>query len=135
MTYIVGTDAALARILGVTRPAIADAERRGKIRRRRDGWWDVLQVVCDWRHNTWGGLQRPHRASVFRPWLDVDLPLRGSILVELERRAVAEGAEHVDECWRAGDSDFEEEDLVLEDGPGPGGDDFADTDDGSDVPR
>jgi hypothetical protein len=111
MTYVVGTDAALARILGVTRPAVVDAEQRGKIRRRRDGFWDVLQAVRDWRANTWGGLQRPRRASTFRPWLDPNLPFRASLLAELERRAVGEGAERVpDEP-----ADQEGDDLVLDD--------------------
>ena len=112
MRFLVWSDAALSRILAVSRAAIQHAERGGKIRRCADGAWDVIETVRCWRHNTWGPLQPPHRAGAFRPWLDCCLPLRSSILDELRRRAVAEGAERVDDDPPAGE-DADEEDLVL----------------------
>jgi hypothetical protein len=117
MTYLIRSDAALARTLGVARSAVQKAEADGKIERAADGAWDLFDVVRRWRDNTWSLLQRPRRAQQFRPWLDCSLPLRGSLLVELERRAVAEGAERVDDGWDdddEGGGDFDE-DLALED--------------------
>jgi hypothetical protein len=86
----IDTDTALAAILGVSRPAIVKAERRGKISRDVDGTWDVFAVVAGWRHSTLSSLQR--QGSVFRPWLDPSIPLRASIWCELVRRARAGGA-------------------------------------------
>lgn len=62
MSWVVDTDAALARILGVSRPAVVKAEARGKIGRRLDnGLWDVWGVIEKWRHSTMPTLQRPLR--------------------------------------------------------------------------
>jgi hypothetical protein len=97
MPYIVNTDTALATALGVTRQAVSKAERRGRIRRRHDGAWDVLEVLDLWRENTWWGLQRPQCAPEFRPWLDRYVPLRETIVREVVRRALAAGAYEVDE--------------------------------------
>src|SRR5262249_54737875 len=83
------SDAALARVLGVSRPAIRDAEARGRICRAPDGSWNLINVVADWRAHTDPRLQRPARGREFRPWLDAELPLAGSILTELLRRAAA----------------------------------------------
>ena len=126
MTYLVATDSALSRVLGVSRAAIGHAEMDGNIRRCADGSWDVLDVVRCWRHNTLPSLQRPARGRAFRPWLDPSIPLRSSILAELRRRALAEGAEAADDGWAAGDGD--DEDLVLEDDDGDGADDDLDVD-------
>jgi hypothetical protein len=90
---LVNTDKELADVLGVTPPAIRDAAARGKIRRRRDGRWDVLAVVRSWRASTVPSLQRPRQAICYRPWLDWDVPLRGAVRAELVRRCDAAGAE------------------------------------------
>jgi len=84
----VDTDAQLSRILGVTKPAIRKAERRGRITREPDGTWDVLAVVEDWRRHTHPMLQR-HGRGEFRPWLDAAVPLTGSVWNELLRRTKA----------------------------------------------
>jgi hypothetical protein len=88
---IVQTNVALARILGVSQPAIVKAEQIGKIVRESDGTWDVFKVVDDWRDGTCSALQR--RAGTFRPWLDAETDLTPYIRHELERRARAEGAD------------------------------------------
>jgi hypothetical protein len=90
---LVETDAALARILGVARTAVIKAEQRGKITRERDGRWDAVAALQDWRSNTYGTLQRPERAREFRPWLDPETPLTEYIWTEFVRRADAQGAE------------------------------------------
>ena len=90
-TAVVDTTTCLAAIIGVSHPAIVKAEQRGKITRDVDGRWDVFAVVADWRASTRSSLQRP--GTVFRPWLDPSVPLRGSVWDELVRRARAGGAE------------------------------------------
>jgi hypothetical protein len=92
---LVASDAALARAIGVTAPAIRKAAQRGQIRRTADGMWDILAVVEDWRATTRPGLQRPRRAVTFRPWLDGDVRLVGCIFDELVRRCDDVGAD-----WR-----------------------------------
>ncbi len=91
--FVVWTDAALARILGVTRPAIRKAELPGKITRRPDGAWDVFTALHSWRLYTHPLLQRP--VGEFRPWLDPQVPLTRGIVAEIIRRARAEGAQEV----------------------------------------
>jgi hypothetical protein len=86
---LVETDAQLAKVLGVSAPAVRDAEQRGKIEREPDGRWDVFWAVRCWRESTHPGLQRPGRAQQFRPWLDPHIPLIASVWAELERRAKA----------------------------------------------
>jgi hypothetical protein len=83
---------ALAKALGVSPPAVRDAEWRGKIRREPDGRWNVLRVVKDWRRHTNPRLQRPGQAREFRPWLDPGIPLASSVWDELVRRADYAGA-------------------------------------------
>jgi len=107
VTYLAWTDAGLSRILGVSRAAIQHAERDGKIARDANGAWDVLAVVRRSRHNTSSDLQRPRQAREFRPWLDPEVPLCSSILAELRRRALAEGAEEMDDGYDE-DGDYEE---------------------------
>ena len=97
---IVETNTALARIIGVSQPAIVQAERRGKIEREDDGTWDVYRVVESWRDSTMPTLQRA--AGSFRPWLDAETPLSACIWRELERRARAEGADIV---WQDDDEE------------------------------
>jgi hypothetical protein len=81
----------LAKILGVSQPAIVKAEQAGRIEREADGTWDAYRVVEDWRDNTHSMLQRP--TGTFRPWLDAETPLSPCVWRELERRARAEGAD------------------------------------------
>src|SRR5262245_47611258 len=102
---MVETNVALARILGVSQPAIVKAEARGRIEREVDGSWDVFRVVDDWRASTLASLQR--RVGEFRPWLSNDTPLSPCIWLELERRARAEGA---DVFWE--EDDLDHDDLV-----------------------
>jgi hypothetical protein len=92
---LVDSDVALAQVLGVTPPAIRDAELRGRIEREEDGRWDVLRVVEDWRGSTIPSLQRPRRAICARPWLDGNIRLRGRVWDELVRRCDEAGAEWV----------------------------------------
>jgi hypothetical protein len=89
---LVDTDGQLARVIGVTQPAIRKAELRGRITREPDGRWDVLAVVDDWRQHTRPLLQR-HGRGQFHPWLDVEVPLVRSVWAELMKRADAAGAE------------------------------------------
>jgi hypothetical protein len=92
---LVKTDVQLAKVLGVSPPAVRDAARRGKIVRELDGRWDVLRVVRQWRQATRPRLQRPGQAREFRPWLDPCIPLASSVSDELVRRADDAGA-----AWR-----------------------------------
>jgi hypothetical protein len=90
---LVKTDVQLARVLGVSPPAVRDAARRGKIVRELDGRWDVLRVVRQWRETTRPRLQRSGQAREFRPWLDPCIPLASSVWDELVRRVDDAGAE------------------------------------------
>jgi hypothetical protein len=74
------TDTALARVLSVSTPAIAKAERSGRIRREPNGWWEVCRVVDDWRAHTRPSLQRD--AGAHRPWLDGRVSVDREPLVE-----------------------------------------------------
>jgi hypothetical protein len=56
----------------------------------------IHDVVDDWRAGTRPLLQR-HGRGEFRPWLDPQIPLIGSVLVELLQRATAPGV-----WWRQG---------------------------------
>jgi hypothetical protein len=102
---IVETNVALARILGVSQPAIYRAEQVGRIERSPDGSWDVFQVVKAWRASTNPMLQRP--SGTFRPWLDGFTTLSPCVWGELKRRAQAEGARVF---WEDGDDLEDEED-------------------------
>src|SRR4030095_10652148 len=93
---LVDTDTQLAAILGVARPAIVKAERRGKIERTEAGRWDAVRCLERWRMYTHPGLQRPERAREFRPWLDPATPLTECIWQEVVRPAAAQGAEWED---------------------------------------
>ena len=118
---VVRSSAALARVLGVSLPAVSKAEREGRISRRRDGWWDVFDALRAWRRNTLGTLQRPQRGSVFRPWLDPETPLTEVIRFEVARRARLEGAEEVqnhEEDDLDGDENVELDDDYDEDDDG-----------------
>src|SRR2546428_12319362 len=107
MAFYVETDAQLARILGVTAPAIRKAEEDERIFRCDDGTWDVLGAVEDWRENTCESLQRP--SGTFRPWLDAETPLTDCIMAELARRARAEGAVEVEDDGEADADAFEDD--------------------------
>lgn len=61
---LVPTTAALARVLGVSAPAIRKAESWGKIKREDDGTWDVLAAVEGWRYSTDSRLQRRSRTRL-----------------------------------------------------------------------
>src|SRR2546430_2278252 len=98
--FYVDTDARLARILGVTAPAVRKAAERGRIERTADGRWDVLGAVRSWRFYTSPALQRP--SATLRPWLDPETPLTPGIISELVRRARAEGAAKADDGGRGG---------------------------------
>jgi len=88
---LVETDTQLAKILGVTRQAIAKAERRGVLIRAPDGRWDAFVALDRWRRYTNPLLQR--RSPVFRPWLDPQVPLVPSVWDEFVRRAEDGGAD------------------------------------------
>ncbi len=90
---IVQTNVALARILGVSQPAIVRAEQAGRIEREGNGTWDALRVIEDWRGSTCGALQRHEQAREFRPWLDPETTLSECVWNEVKRRARAEGAD------------------------------------------
>jgi hypothetical protein len=90
---IVDTDAQLARVLGVTPPAVRKAEQRGVIKREPDSSWDAFAALEQWRTRIHPLLQRPARAPIFRPWLDPCTPLSGCIWREFVRRAEAAGAD------------------------------------------
>lgn len=87
----IDTDTQLAGILGVTRQAIAKAERRGMIARTPGGGWDAFATLERWRRYVNPLLQRP--SPVFRPWLDPQVPLVPSVWAEFVRRAEAGGAD------------------------------------------
>jgi hypothetical protein len=87
----VETDTQLADILGVSRQAVAKAEARGMLVRAPDGRWDACAALDRWRRYVNPLLQR--RSSVFRPWLDPQVPLVPSVWDEFVRRADACGAE------------------------------------------
>src|SRR5262245_30195341 len=88
---IVQSTASLARILGVSAPAIRKAEARGKISRTR-GRWDAVACLMRWRATTMPSLQRPGQGREFRPWLDPSTPLTDYIWGAFCRRCAAEGA-------------------------------------------
>ena len=85
----VDTDAALARVLNVTAPAVRKAAEWEKIAREPDGRWEVFAVLDGWRASTNRYLQRP--AAVRRPWLDPYQPLTWPLVVELIWRTRAAG--------------------------------------------
>jgi hypothetical protein len=103
---LVPTAAALARVLGISPPAVSKALGRGKINSEPNGAFDVLACVQSWRHYTWPSLQRPNatRLPCLQPWHGfTDDDLRVLIV-----RTRAEGGE-VLEC----DDDGEWEPVPL----------------------
>jgi hypothetical protein len=52
----------LARQLGVSETAVRRAEKAGRIRRERDGSWDLAKVKAAWAGNTDQAQQRPARS-------------------------------------------------------------------------
>jgi hypothetical protein len=88
---LVETDTQLARILGVSRQAVAKAAARGMLVRAPDGRWDALAALDRWRRYVNPLLQR--RSPVFRPWLDPQVPLVPSVWDEFVRRVKAGGAD------------------------------------------
>jgi hypothetical protein len=88
--FLVPTGAALAAVLGVSAQAVSKASAAGRIEARTDGWWDLFDVLEQWRGNTRWSLQR---ATVgLPPWLDLALPVTQGMVDELVRRANAQGA-------------------------------------------
>jgi len=88
--FLVPTGVALAAVLGVSAQAVSKAIAAGRIEARTDGWWDLFDVLEQWRGNTRWSLQR---ATVgLPPWLDLALPVTQGMVDELVRRANAQGA-------------------------------------------
>jgi hypothetical protein len=73
----------------VSPQAVSKALARGRIDVREDGWWDLFDVIADWRHHTRWSLQRARVG--LPPWLDLDLPVTQGMVDELVRRARARG--------------------------------------------
>jgi hypothetical protein len=103
---LVSTDTQLARCLGVSRQAIAQAEERGVLVRMSSGRWDAVEALHQWRDSVNPLLQR--RSPVFRPWLDNGVPLVPSVWDEFVRRVDEAGAEWRRSRGRARDDDDDE---------------------------
>jgi hypothetical protein len=91
---LVGSDAALAKVLGTAAGAVRAAERRGAIVRSPDGRWDVFDVLARWRRSSPRvGLRRSFRErAAALPWLDATRPLAPADWNALIRRAADVGA-------------------------------------------
>jgi hypothetical protein len=91
VAFLVETDAALGRILGVSRQAVCGLAERGKIRRTytaqgvNTGLWDVFGAVWWWRAHVRPFLRR--RRDEGPPWLDPLTPLTRPMVAELILRA------------------------------------------------
>ena len=57
----------LARRLGVSETAVRRAEKAGRIKRERDGSWDLGKVTAAWSDNTDQAQQRPPERQRERP--------------------------------------------------------------------
>src|SRR6185295_9959716 len=94
LRFLLRTGAVLATVLGVSPQAVSKASATGRIEARSDGWWDLFEVLQQWRGRTRWSLQRA--MAGLPPWLDLDLPLTQGMVDELVRRARAEGAYELD---------------------------------------